>query len=398
MKKLDSIFKHTIIPFLLIVTLLMLISCMATPIKSETIVINNKHSIPIPANAQVAIYMKTSQLEKKYVIGGAWQRWELDEGKIIQGAALDVLSKIFTDVLPYEDCNNPQLVAKIDGLTKIQNTGAYTADANLTLSFGNGDFIKRYSVNGTSYSAVLYDSVALENAYINAFKKIASMILQEEKLSGYFQKGFPETVASKSGKSTKSLKETATSSRVSSIYEPFLNSVVVINSTEGMGTGFFANPKGYIITNAHVVGYDSTVSVRLRDGRVLMGRVNRKIGEKDLALIEVSGTSFPWLVLGNLSDAPSGLEVIAIGAPKGLDWSISKGIISASRNIDSCTLVQTDTPINHGNSGGPLISLKNGKVIGVNTLSFNKSIYEGLNFAVSGQDVIESFPEIQSAK
>jgi len=90
--------------------------------------------------------------------------------------------------------------------------------------------------------------------------------------------------------------------------------------------------------------------------------------------------------------------VLAIGTPEGFDWSITKGIVSAWRPSANCTLIQTDTAINRGNSGGPLISLKTGKVVGVNTLAFKKHIAEGLNFAVSSQDIIESFPEIQKSK
>ncbi|HEX7008034.1 MAG TPA: trypsin-like peptidase domain-containing protein, partial [Alphaproteobacteria bacterium] len=81
----------------------------------------------------------------------------------------------------------------------------------------------------------------------------------------------------------------------------------------------------------------------------------------------------------------------AIGTPEGLSWSVSKGIVSALRDLRGLRLVQTDAAINHGNSGGPLIELGSGKVIGVNALSFRKDLAEGLNFAVSAEDVRMTF-------
>lgn len=162
-----------------------------------------------------------------------------------------------------------------------------------------------------------------------------------------------------------------------------------------IGTGFFVSSNGLLITNSHVVGADNVVSLMLRDGSELLGNVQKVIPEKDLALLKATGDSFPWLNLGKISDASVGMEVLAIGTPKGLDWSISKGIVSTHRPMDSFTLIQTDTAINKGNSGGPLISLNSGNVVGVSTLSFEKHIAEGLSFAVSAQDILESFPEIQ---
>lgn len=78
-----------------------------------------------------------------------------------------------------------------------------------------------------------------------------------------------------------------------------------------------------------------------------------------------------------------------------MDWSVSKGIVSAIRSYGDIVIIQTDTAINRGNSGGPLISLKNGKVIGVNAFYFRKDIAEGLNFAISAEEITKAFPQIQ---
>ncbi len=84
-------------------------------------------------------------------------------------------------------------------------------------------------------------------------------------------------------------------------------------------------------------------------------------------------------------------EVLAIGSPKGLSWSVSKGIISAVRQYGDIQVVQTDAPINSGNSGGPLIDLETGMVVGINTFGFRKDLAEGLNFAVAADEIRETF-------
>ena len=187
-----------------------------------------------------------------------------------------------------------------------------------------------------------------------------------------------------------------TNSAILSMYDGLLNCVVVVrNSSGGMGSGFFITADGYIITNDHVVKRDKTVSITLRNGKTILGDVLSTDKDKDLALIKVDGNHYPWLTLGKLTDARVGEDVIAIGAPEGYDWSVSKGIVSAIRNEKYRVEIQTDAAINHGNSGGPLISLKNGSVIGVNTVGIRKDIAEGLNFAVSAEEIIKAFPQIQ---
>ena len=396
--------RNSKIGFVLLISFLSLTaiifnSCYTIPradlIKPESIVIEKQSGLHLPVDARLAINMESSQLNKIYIV----QKWEIDEGKRIQDAAKKVFGKLFTEALPSPDCKNPQLIAKVSGLSQIDTYwGNYKADANVILTFGNGDFIGRYTADGHANSGLVNDQNAFENAYIKAFEQIAADILNENKLAEYFNNGFTDALTASSIKNSNSLKRKKSFTTAPSVYDAFLNSVVVINSSDGIGTGFFLSSNGNIITNAHVVGSDSSVSIRLRDGRILLGSVEKIVSKKDLSLIKVSGDFFPWLVLGNLSDAPAGLEVLAIGTPQGLDWSITKGIVSAWRSLANCTLIQTDAAINPGNSGGPLISLKTGKVIGVNTLAFKKNIAEGLNFAVSSKDIIESFPEIQKSK
>jgi S1-C subfamily serine protease len=181
--------------------------------------------------------------------------------------------------------------------------------------------------------------------------------------------------------------------RAKSKYDEFLNGVVIIRTAAGIGSGFFVSSDGLIVTNRHVVENENTVAVRTRDGGVGLAQVIGRSTIKDLALIRMAGSHFTYLRLSNGEQAGVGNDVIAIGTPEGLDWSVSRGIISAVRSDRHIHLIQTDAAINPGNSGGPLIDLTSGMVVGVNTLGFRKDIAEGLNFAVSSEDVLMTFPD-----
>jgi S1-C subfamily serine protease len=178
---------------------------------------------------------------------------------------------------------------------------------------------------------------------------------------------------------------------VPSIYDDFLAAVVVIRSSASLGSGFFLTKSGYLVTNHHVIGNDHRVSVKLRNGRVLLADVLAFDAKRDIALLSVKGNDFPCLQLGNLKDAAPGKEVLAIGIPEGLSWSVSKGIISAIRQYGDIHVIQTDTPINSGNSGGPLFEIESGVVVGINTFGFRKDLAEGLNFAIAADELKNSF-------
>jgi len=181
--------------------------------------------------------------------------------------------------------------------------------------------------------------------------------------------------------------------RAKSKYDAFLDAVVTIQTAEAAGSGFFVNGDGLIVTNEHVVHNETTVSVRTRDGGISLGQVIAKSAAKDLALVRVPVTHHIYLHLSGGEHAGIGNDVIAIGTPEGLDWSVSRGIISAVRFDGSRRLVQTDAAINHGNSGGPLIELASGYVVGVNTIGIRRDVAVGLSFAVSSQDVQITFAQ-----
>ncbi|WP_415764107.1 S1C family serine protease [Paraburkholderia sp. J10-1] len=153
-----------------------------------------------------------------------------------------------------------------------------------------------------------------------------------------------------------------------------------------LGSGFIVSQDGYILTNNHVVEGADDVTVKLTDGRKFPARVIGTDKAGDVAVLKIAGTGFPTVKIGNPANSKVGDWVVAIGSPYGLDNTVTSGIISAkSRQLseDSPThLIQTDVPVNPGNSGGPLFNL-NGEVIGINSMIYSRTGgFQGLSFAI----------------
>ena len=154
----------------------------------------------------------------------------------------------------------------------------------------------------------------------------------------------------------------------------------------GTGSGFIINKEGDIITNAHVVSGADKVTVILKDGRQIEGKVLGSDELTDIAVIQVKPDNLPTVSIGSSQNVQPGDWAIAIGNPLGLDNTVTAGIISAiGRNsgqigVDKrVSFIQTDAAINPGNSGGPLLN-QNGEVIGVNTAIIQGA--QGLGFAI----------------
>jgi serine protease Do len=178
---------------------------------------------------------------------------------------------------------------------------------------------------------------------------------------------------------------------------------------ESLGSGFIVDPRGYIITNNHVVDKADKIYVRLStdpDGEDL-GRPAHVIGvdkATDLAVIKIdTNTPLPIVKMGNSDATQVGDWVEAIGSPFALNQTVTAGIISAkNRTIEPGKqgqfqhFIQTDAAINPGNSGGPLLNM-NGEVIGVNTAIFTQSGgYQGLGFAMPSNTVVNVYNDLIS--
>ena len=173
--------------------------------------------------------------------------------------------------------------------------------------------------------------------------------------------------------------------------------------TEGSGTGFIVDKKGYIITNHHVVDKADRIKVRLNGADLeYRGRVIGYDSETDLAVLKID-TKEPLVPveIGNSDSVQVGDWVIAIGSPFGLQATVTAGIVSAertSRDLPGANefqnFLQTDAAINPGNSGGPLLNIR-GEVIGVNTMIATRSgSYEGIGFALPSNMAVKVYNDI----
>ena len=162
-----------------------------------------------------------------------------------------------------------------------------------------------------------------------------------------------------------------------------LPAVASISAGQSRGTGFFVRAD-QVLTNAHVVQGQSTVRLQVGNASYT-ARIERVSQSSDLALLKVNGANAaqPTLRLGSVSGARVGQEVIAVGSALGvLSNTVTRGIVSAVRQVGPVTLIQTDAAINPGNSGGPLVD-RMGMVIGVNSMGISAQAGQGLAFAVA---------------
>jgi S1-C subfamily serine protease len=168
------------------------------------------------------------------------------------------------------------------------------------------------------------------------------------------------------------------------------------DTSEAEGSGFVVSADGQIVTNEHVVGGATTITVKFWNGRTYTAHVLDSDASLDLAVLKVNAPSSELhpLRLGDSSSARVGDAVVAIGSPFGLQETVTSGIVSAlHRQIsgtDNATItnaIQTDAAINHGNSGGPLLNAQ-GQVIGVNSqIDSESGGSDGVGFAVPSSAV-----------
>ena len=160
--------------------------------------------------------------------------------------------------------------------------------------------------------------------------------------------------------------------------------VVLVKAGDHLGSGFFVGSEGLLLTNAHVVEGASRVSIHTADAESFLATVLSLSKDHDLALLRVSARPTASLRLGRSETVVVGTDIFAIGSPKGLEGTVTKGIVSAVRKFESSTFLQIDAAINSGNSGGPLVT-ETREVIGINTMKRKGA--EQLGFAIAIDDV-----------
>jgi serine protease Do len=187
--------------------------------------------------------------------------------------------------------------------------------------------------------------------------------------------------------------------------ERFSEAVVKVSTPGGLGSGFFINEDGYLITNYHVIEKETKIEVTLfqkaKDGfekktfkKVKIEAINPFI---DLALLRVEDlgdVKVTYVYLGDIGSISVGEAVFAIGNPLGLERTVTNGVISSvNRAFEGLIYIQTNADINPGNSGGPLFNLA-GEVIGVTNMGY--IFFGGLGFAIP-VDYVKHFIENREA-
>jgi serine protease Do len=158
----------------------------------------------------------------------------------------------------------------------------------------------------------------------------------------------------------------------------------------GLGSGVVVSADGYILTNHHVVNGADTMTVDFADGRTFRAKLVGSDEPSDLAVLKIDATNLKTLALGNSDQTEVGDVVLAVGNPLGVGETVTMGIVSAKgRQTDNergdrtyQDFIQTDAPINQGNSGGALVNMK-GELIGINSQIVSPSQGNiGLGFAI----------------
>ena len=177
-------------------------------------------------------------------------------------------------------------------------------------------------------------------------------------------------------------------------------SVVVIETSRGLGSGVVFDAEGDIVTNNHVVAGSTTFTVTLADGRRLPGKLVGTYPAGDIAVIRVTGTNLQPATFGDSSNLAVGDIVFAVGNPLGLQGSVTQGIVSAldrkvpeSKTVTLPHVIQTSAEINPGNSGGALVDLT-GSVVGIPTLTaldpeLSDAPAPGIGFAIPSNVVVD---------
>lgn len=169
-----------------------------------------------------------------------------------------------------------------------------------------------------------------------------------------------------------------------------VKSVVSIFAGDGMGSGVAISTDGYILTNHHVAGSSGQVRVRWPDGAESVGEVVRSDRRRDVALIKTTPKAPPLPVRG--PPVQVGETVFAVGTPLRKEFSntLTRGVVSATRQIEGQAVIQSDVAVDHGNSGGPLLDEK-GRIVALTVSGYSEDgVGRNINFFIPIEDALKA--------
>lgn len=266
-----------------------------------------------------------------------------------------------------------------------------------------------YALAGEQVVLELTDGTKVEGELLKRDEKRAHVLVADQVLSIEMEKVKSVSGQQEEPKEVKEFKLYRTSrgtvKSVTAHTEELGPAIVVVKTPSGMGTGWFCNPNGYIVTNQHVIADEQSISVTVfeRQGDRLEKKVFKKVKlialdpDIDLALLRIEeeiGMDIPQLYIGESASLSEGDKVFTIGNPMGLERSTAEGMVSkVNRNMGGRLYVQTTAPIAPGNSGGPLFN-ERGEVIGVVNMGY---VYlDGLGFAIPSKYVQEFLDNVEA--
>lgn len=167
--------------------------------------------------------------------------------------------------------------------------------------------------------------------------------------------------------------------------EQAYESIFVVYSGNYAGSGF-AVGRNTVVTNAHVIGNSNEIVLTTYAGDAYRASIYLIDNSFDIAVLSVAEADFTPLPIGDCEELKIGADIYAIGAPKSMDYTLTKGVVSSkNRNINGRNYIQIDAAINSGNSGGPLLN-NAGEVVGVNSMKLTDA--EGIGLAIPITEVI----------
>jgi S1-C subfamily serine protease len=349
-------------------------------------------TMSLPINARAEIMLPLDKQDSKFVSGYGYGVRLLDNSASLIKAAKEDFGRVFKDVEASEKISEPHFIIKVNPDVKADFYWAtFEVTLDCEIAYGSGEHIASYKAHAKEVGFVIDQSV-VDKTYLKAFGDIVIQMLDDPTMSGIIAQGPDST-------KTKQITDTI---QEASEYSDLVEGVVTIemkkkvnwatSPLEMHGSGFFIDSDGTILTNNHVIKDINTADsakVLYKNNEYNFVVVARDPWS-DLALVKVKGfdnTPKLSIMLKNYPVAV-GDEVVVVGSPlaKELERSVSRGIISAFRDIHGVRLIQTDAAVNGGNSGGPLVHLKTRKVIGVMRLAGSG---EGLGFAVPADTIHE---------